>query len=186
MVVIILAVAAITRRQRASCASRGTRRRDRFAAVVPAPVYAHQLATYDSALFGSRIRPSLSRHAVRLGFFVGAGLPEVVTEPLRPSFSRQFLPIAYAETWGDYFGVWRWLPSGGKTASDVRRELVTMSIVGLPLTLMAVAGWIALLALAIRHPGRATERQLIALLPLAALAGVSISRRPTRRPTATP
>jgi hypothetical protein len=47
-----------------------------------------------------------------------------------------------------------------------------MSIVGLPLTLMAVAGWIALLALAIRHPGRATERQLVALLPLAALAGV--------------
>ena len=46
-----------------------------------------------------------------------------------------------------------------------------MSIVGLPLTLMAIVA-VALLALAIRHPGRATERQLVALLPLAALAGV--------------
>ncbi len=47
-----------------------------------------------------------------------------------------------------------------------------MSIVGLPFTLLALAGWIALLGLAVRHPGRGTERQLVALLPLAALAGV--------------
>jgi hypothetical protein len=46
-----------------------------------------------------------------------------------------------------------------------------MSVVGLPFTLVALAGWIALLGLAVRHPGRSTERQLVALLPLAALAG---------------
>ena len=47
-----------------------------------------------------------------------------------------------------------------------------MSVVGLPFTLVALAGWIALLGLAVRHPGRSTERLLVALLPLAALAGV--------------
>ncbi len=142
-----------------------------LAAVVPAPWYAHQLTRYDSAVFG---QPHPAGHIWTrrpLGFFVGAGLPEVVTAPYRPSFRRQFVPIAYSETWGDYFGVWRWLPDETPTAG-VRRQLVTMSIVGVPFTLVAVAGWIALLGLALRHPGRATERQLVALLPLAALAGV--------------
>ena len=46
-----------------------------------------------------------------------------------------------------------------------------MSVIGVPFTLVAVAGWIALLGLAVRHPGSSTERQLVALLPLAALAG---------------
>ena len=143
-----------------------------LACLVPAPWYAHQLGQYDSALFGQPhpAEPVWSRRP--LGFFVGAGLPDVVTAPYRPSFSHRFVPIAYTEAWGDYFGVWRWLPGGGTPSGGMRRELVTMSIVGLPFTLVAVAGWLALLGLAIRHPGRSAERQLVALLPLAALAGV--------------
>ena len=142
------------------------------AILVPAPWYAHQISQYDSALFGQPhpAEPVWSRRP--LGFFVDAGLPKLVTEPYRPSFSTRFLPIAYTETWGDYFGVWRWFPHGDPPSAGVRRELVTMSIVGLPFTLLALAGWIALLGLAVRHPGRGTERQLVALLPLAALAGV--------------
>jgi hypothetical protein len=81
------------------------------------------------------------------------------------------VPIAYTETWGDYFGVWRWLPGDQEPSPGVRRELVTMSVVGLPFTLLATAGWLALLGLAVRRPGRCAERQLVALLPLAALAG---------------
>ena len=142
------------------------------AILVPAPWYAHQVGRYDSALFGQPhpAEPVWTRRPA--GFFVGAGLPQVVTEPYRPSFSRQFLPIAFTETWGDYFGVWRWFPHGDPPSAGVRRELVTMSVVGLPLTLVALAGWIALLGLAVRHPGRSTERLLVTLLPLAALAGV--------------
>jgi hypothetical protein len=82
------------------------------------------------------------------------------------------VPIAYTEAWGDYFGVWRWLPGADPPSGGTRRELVTMSIVGLPFTLVALAGWLALLGFAVRHPGRSAERQLVALLPLAALAGV--------------
>jgi hypothetical protein len=142
------------------------------AVLVPAPWYVHQVTQYDSALFGQPhpSQPVWSRRP--LAFFVGAGLPQVVTEPYRPSFSTRFLPIAYTETWGDYFGVWRWFPHGDPPSAVVRRELVTMSIVGLPLTLVAFAGWIALFGMAVRHPGRRTETLLVALLPLAALAGV--------------
>jgi hypothetical protein len=141
------------------------------ALLVPAPWYAHQLGRYDSAVFGRPHpeQPIWSRRP--LGFFVSAGLPEVVTKPYRPSFSQQFVPIAYTETWGDYFGVWRWLPGDQEPSPGVRRELVTMSVVGLPFTLLATAGWLALLGLAVRRPGRCAERQLVALLPLAALAG---------------
>lgn len=171
VVLVVLAVAAVTRVDERRSLLAALAVVVALAAVVPAPWYAHQLSRYDSALFGQPApsEPIWSRRP--LGFFVGAGLPEVVSAPYRPSFSQQFLPLAYAETWGDYFGVWRWLPGETPTAG-VRRQLVTMSIVGLPLTLVAIAGWIALLGLAIRHPGRAAERQLVALLPLAALAGV--------------
>jgi hypothetical protein len=142
------------------------------AILVPAPWYAHQVDRYDSAVFGRPhpAEPVWSRRP--LDFFVGAGLPEIVTKPYRPWFASQFVPIAYTETWGDYFGVWRWLPGGDPPSGRTRRELVTMSVVGLPFTLVAFAGWLALLGLAVRHPARAAERQLVALLPLAAVAGV--------------
>jgi hypothetical protein len=142
------------------------------ATLVPAPWYAHQLDHYDSAVFGRPhpAEPVWSRRP--LGFFVGAGLPEIVTKPYRPWFAGRFVPIAYTEAWGDYFGVWRWGVQTPAPTSAVKRELVTMSIVGLPFTLVAVAGWLALLGLAVRHPGRFAERHLVALLPLAALAGV--------------
>ena len=90
-----------------------------------------------------------------------------------PRSRNRFVPVAYAETWGDYYGVWRWLPVGGppdgerpsRARDDVDRRAAVHAVT-------AVAGWLALLGLAIRHPGRAAERQLVALLPLAALAGV--------------
>ena len=171
VVIVVLAVAAATRvRERRSLLG-AIAVVAAVAILVPAPWYAHQLSRYDSALFGQPHpdEPLWSRRP--LGFFVGAGLPEIVTKPYRPSFSSQFVPIAYTETWGDYFGVWRWDPARDPPSGRVRRELVTMSIVGVPLTLVALAGWLALLGLAIRHPARSPERQLVALLPLAALAG---------------
>lgn len=171
VVMLVLVVATVTRERDRRPIATAIAVAAALAVLVPAPWYAHQLDRYDSTVFGRPhpAEPVWSRRPV--GFFVGAGLPDVVTRPYRPSFSQQFLPIVYAETWGDYFGVWRWLPAGDPPSGGVRRELVTMSLVGLPFTLLAVAGWLALLGLAVRHPGRAAERQLVALLPLAAVAG---------------
>ncbi len=172
VVLLVLAVAAVTRPHERRRLAGAIATVTAVAILVPGLWYAHQVRQYDSALFGQPhpAEPVWSRRP--LGFFVGGGLPEVVTSPYRPSYSRQFIPIAYTEAWGDYFGTWRWLPGRGTPSGGTRRELVAMSIVGLPFTLVAVAGWLALLGLAVRHPGRSVERQLVALLPLAALAGV--------------
>lgn len=172
VVIVVLVVAAVTRPQDRWPLIRAIAVAAAVAILVPAPWYAHQLSRYDSALFGQPQprEPLTSRRP--LAFFVSAGLPEIVTEPYRPSFSQRFVPIAYTETWGDYFGVWRWYPSDARPSSSVRRELVTMSVMGVPFTLLGVAGWVALLGLALRHPGRDAGLQLVALLPLGALAGV--------------
>jgi hypothetical protein len=142
------------------------------AVLVPTPWYVHQLRRYDSALFGQAQpdEPVWSRRP--LAFFVGAGLPEVVTEPYRPSYSDRFAPIAYTEAWGDYFGVWRWFSGRDDPSPGDRRQLAAMSLVGLPFTLVALVGWLALLGLAFRHAGRSPELLLVALLPLAAVLGV--------------
>jgi hypothetical protein len=171
VVLVVLVVAALTRPRDRRPLAAAIAVVAVVAALVPAPWYAHQLDRYHSTVFGRPhpAEPVWSRRPV--GFFVGAGLPEIVTKPYRPWFAGEFVPLAYSEAWGDYFGVWRWLPGGDPPSGDTRRELVTMSIVGVPFTLVAVAGWLALLGLAIRHPGRFAERQLVALLPLAALAG---------------
>ncbi len=172
VVLLVLLVAAITRPLERRRLAGAIAIVAAVAIIVPGLWYGHQLRQYDSALFGQPhpAEPVWSRRPI--GFFVGAGLPDVVTSPYRPSYSKRFIPIAYTEAWGDYFGVWRWLPDRGTPSPGTRRELVAMSIVGLPFTLVAVAGWLALLGLAVRHPGRSVERQLVALLPLAALAGV--------------
>jgi hypothetical protein len=172
VVVVVLVVAAVTRAAERSRLALATGIVVVVALLVPAPWYAHQLDRYDTALFG-RPAPDAPLWSRRpFAFFVGPGLPSVVTEPYRPSYANRFLPVAYTETWGDYYGVWRWFPSDGEPTSSVRRELTTMSVVGLPFTVAALAGWLALLGLAVRHPGRRPERHLVALLPLGALLGV--------------
>jgi 4-amino-4-deoxy-L-arabinose transferase-like glycosyltransferase len=172
VVVLVLVVAAITRTRDRRPLVAATAVAVAVAILVPTPWYAHQLRRYDSALFGQEHpdEPVWSRRP--LGFFVGAGLPELVTEPYRPSFAGQFAPIAYTEAWGDYFGVWRWFAGREPPSSGDRRQLVAMSLVGLPFTLLALAGWLAVVGLAVRHVGQSPELLLVALLPLAAVLGV--------------
>ena len=172
VVLLVLVVAAVTRRLDRGALLRAVGVAAALAVLVPAPWYVHQLDRYESPVFGQPHpdEPVWSRRPI--GFFVGPGLPEVVTEPYRPAYSKDFLPIAYTETWGDYFGVWRWFPGRDRPSRADRAQLVTMSLVGLPFTLVALAGWIALLARTVRRPGRDAALQLVALLPLAALLGV--------------
>jgi hypothetical protein len=37
-------------------------------------------------------------------FYIGTGNGRLFTDPVRPSFPNQMLPILYTETWGDYWG----------------------------------------------------------------------------------
>jgi hypothetical protein len=121
-------------------------------AVVASPWYIRQAVKYGDPVF-DRPTPHESIWDRRpASFYVGLGLPEVFTDPIRPHFRNEALPTTYSEVWGDYFGVWR--------GSRERQ-----SFLGLIPTLVALVGWLLLLARSWRVPGR---------LPTAVLPGLAI------------
>jgi len=123
-------------------------------AVVASPWYIRQAIKYGNPVLD---RPTpheavWDRRPAR--FYVGHGLPDVFTDPFRPSFRNEASPTTYSEVWGDYFGVWR--------GSRERQ-----SFLGLLPTLLAVGGWLLLLARSLRAPPRLAA----ALLPGLGLLG---------------
>jgi hypothetical protein len=121
-------------------------------AVVASPWYIRQAVEYGNPVFD---RPRLhqaiwDRRPAR--FYIGLGLPEVFTDPIRPHFRNEAVPTTYSEVWGDYFGVWK---------GNRERQ----SFLGLLPTLLAVVGWLVLVARSRRTP---------ALLPVALLPGLAI------------
>jgi hypothetical protein len=141
--------------------------------LVPLPWYIYLKATTSSAIFG---RPSVTRalfdNAWPTAFYVSPGLPDVVTDPHRPTLPPRFFPTLYADTWGDYFGIWSWGPPRPELTPAVNRRLTVQSIVGLPLTALAFAGWLALVGLAVGRRREHPARLLVILMPPVALAGV--------------
>jgi hypothetical protein len=121
-------------------------------AVVTAPWYVRQTIKYGDPVFDrpTRNEPVWSRRPVC--FYVCLGLPEVVTDPVRPHFRNEALPTTYSEVWGDYFGVWR----GNRQFQ---------SILGFLPTLLAVVGWLVLLVRSRGDPVR---------LPVALLPGLGL------------
>jgi len=122
------------------------------AAVVASPWYIRQAVKYGNPVF-DRPTPQKaiwSRRPAR--FYVGLGLPDVFTKPIRPHFVNEAVPTTYSDVWGDYFGVWR---------GNRERQ----SFLGLLPTLLAVGGWFALLAASFRVAAR---------LPAALLPGLGI------------
>jgi hypothetical protein len=142
------------------------------AVAVPLPWYAYRAAESSNPIFDRPQADAPLWDRRPLGFFVSFGLPDVLNDPVKPSFADRFAPLAYAEVWGDYFGVWHWNGSRGSPSESEHRELVTQSIVGVPFTLLALAGWLALLAYSVRRPGGEPALLLVTLLPAAALFGV--------------
>jgi len=121
-------------------------------AVVASPWYIRQAVKYGNPVFD---RPTpheaiWDRRPAR--FYVGLGLPQVFTDPIRPHFRNEAIPTTYSEVWGDYFDVWK----GGRERQ---------SFLGFVPTLLAVAGWLVLLARSRRTPAR---------LPVALLPGLAI------------
>jgi hypothetical protein len=121
-------------------------------AVVTAPWYVRQAVVYGNPVFDRPTKQQAIWERRPARFYVGLGLPAVVTDPIRPHFRNEAIPTTYSEVWGDYFGVWR--------GSRERQ-----SILGLLPTLLALAGWTVLLARSRRVPAR---------LPAALLPGLGI------------
>jgi hypothetical protein len=113
-----------------------------FVVLIPLPWYVHLQVTTGSSVFGrgGSTVPLWDRWPA--AFYLSPGLPDVLTHPQRESLPPRFLPLLYVETWGDYYGIWSWGPSRPELTSDVNRRLVWQSVVGAPLTLVAVSGWL--------------------------------------------
>ncbi|MDQ3066530.1 MAG: hypothetical protein M3R12_05185 [Actinomycetota bacterium] len=141
-------------------------------AAVAGPWYAYQAQRYTNPIFDRPqvVEPLWERRPVE--FYVDPGLPEVVTRPYRPEFENRFVPQLYAEWWGDWFGVHAWQAAKGDPSAATRRELVAQSVAGLVPAALAIAGWIWLLGSALRRLRASPERLLVALLPLAGIAGM--------------
>ena len=142
------------------------------AVLVPLPWYIHLQTSTSSAVFGRGITVASFENFWPASFYFSPGLPDVITHPQREGLEPQFFPILYAETWGDYFGIWSWGPPRPELTPEVNRRLTVQSIVGLPLTMMALAGWLALAGLGATRWREAPARLLIALAPLVGLAAV--------------
>jgi hypothetical protein len=139
---------------------------------LPLPWYGYRLSEASNPIF-DRPQPTDPLWDRRpAAFYVSLGLPDLVVDPVRPSFHDRFAPLAYSEIWGDYYGVWHWNGSRGPPSESEHRETVVQSIVGAPFTLLALAGWLALLAYSIRRPADEPALLLVTLLPAAALLGV--------------
>jgi hypothetical protein len=121
-------------------------------AVVTAPWYVRQAIDYGNPVFDRPTQHQAIWDRRPARFYTGLGLPDVITNPVRPHFRNEVIPTTYSEVWGDYFGVWH----------GNRRE---QSILGLLPTLLAVVGWAVLLARSRRLPAR---------LPAALLPGLGI------------
>ncbi|MDX6468127.1 MAG: hypothetical protein QOI27_3167 [Gaiellaceae bacterium] len=138
--------------------------------VVAAPWYGYRLANYSNALFDRphSSKPLFDRRPA--SFYVGTGLPASVTQPYRPHFANRALPETYTDLWGDWYGVFAWSnQSHGKPSQVQNAWLVVQNAVGAVPTALAIVGWFALLAAALRR--RSAPLVLVGLLPLAGLAG---------------
>jgi hypothetical protein len=122
------------------------------AAIVTAPWYVRQAVKYGNPVFDRPTKHQAIWDRRPARFYVGLGLPDVVTHPIRPHFVNEAIPTTYSEVWGDYFGVWH---------GDRERQ----SILGLLPTVLAIAGWLVLLVRSRRLPAR---------LPVALLPGLGL------------
>jgi hypothetical protein len=122
------------------------------AVVVTAPWYVRQAIEYGNPVFDRPTKQEAIWDRRPARFYVGLGLPKVVSDPIRPHFRNEAIPTTYSEIWGDYFGVWR--------GSRERQ-----SILGFLPTVLALVGWAVLLARSRRSPAR---------LPVALLPGLGI------------
>ncbi len=140
--------------------------------LLPLPWYIHLQSTAGNAVFGRGIALTSFEARWPKAFYVDSGLPDVITHPQRAELEPRFIPIVYAETWGDYFGIWSWGSPRPELTSEVNRRLTIQSVVGLPLTAFAVAGWLALIGIAARRWRENPARILAVLAPLVGLAAV--------------
>jgi len=134
--------------------------------LVASPWYIRQAVHYGNPIFDRPTEDTPIWERRPSSFYFGLGLPQVFTDPIRPAFVNEAIPTTYSDLWGDYFGVFGWDAAHSPTPRQ-KYELRQQSELGLLPTLLALAGWAAILATALR-------RRAAALLPVALLPPLGI------------
>jgi hypothetical protein len=139
-------------------------------AVIALPWYVYRATHYGNPVFD---RPHSSKPLWErrpASFYVDPGLPDAFSRPYRPHLANLAWPETYSDIWGDWYGVFAWSRETHTRPSAARNGwLAFQNVLGLVPTMLALAGWLALLARSLRR--REPTRLLVALLPLAGLAG---------------
>jgi len=137
--------------------------------VIAGPWYGYRAANYANAVFD---RPHVDKPLWErrpASFYLDPGLPDVFSRPYRQHMANLAWPETYTDMWGDWYGVFAWRRSDGSPPPATNGWLVAQNVVGLVPTALALAGWLVLLARSLRR--RDPPRLLVALLPLAGIAG---------------
>ncbi|MDX6516769.1 MAG: hypothetical protein QOH73_2435 [Gaiellaceae bacterium] len=150
-----------------------------FTALVSGPWYIRQTIEFSSPIPLQRQPPDTPLWENRpLSFYVGLGFPDVVRNPLRPSFVNEAIPTVYSDIWGDYFGYFAWTTDQSSATpapatGNVHRQLVLQQFVGLVPTVLALAGWLLLWGRLRSRRALAEEPELllVALVPLLGMLG---------------
>jgi hypothetical protein len=150
--------------------------------LLPLPWYLHLQSTGGNAIFGRGMSLISVDSPWPAEFYVDPDLPDVIMHPQRADLEVGLVPILYAETWGDFFGIWSWGTARAELTPAVERRLALQSIAGLPLTAFAFAGWLAFAALTASRWRSAPERIVVALAPLVGLAAVAYYATRSYRP----
>jgi hypothetical protein len=156
------------------------------------PWYVYLQVEYGDPIFGGRPEitqgaPAPPNAAVRtlastesgpqavrapFSFFTATGLTESITHPYRGGGGAAFVPILFADTWGDYFGQWSWGIPDAATDPPDRGRLSTQMVVGALLSFVAASGLVALIVLVGHSPRRRLRQLPLVALPLVALASL--------------
>jgi len=138
--------------------------------LIAGPWYGYRAVTYKNAIFD---RPHVHKPLFErrpASFYFSPGLPDVFAAPYRPNFVNRAVPQTYSDMWGDWYGVFTWSwADRGKPAPATRAWLTAENVFGLLPTALALAGWLILLVRSFVR--RRVEKLLVALLPLAGIAG---------------
>jgi hypothetical protein len=138
--------------------------------VIAGPWYGWRAANSANAVFD---RPHSSKPLWQrrpASFYLDPGLPDLFTRPYRPHMNNLAWPETYADVWGDWYGVFAWSSTHDPVPPPARRWwLVAQQVIGILPTALALLGWLVLLGRSVA--GRDPPRLLVALLPLAGLAG---------------
>ncbi len=144
-------------------------------AVVAGPWYAYQASRYTNPVFDRPQQPVPLWQRQPAAFYVAPMLREVFGTPYRHHLDNRFLPVLYADGFGDYYGVFVWNASSQGTPDEGERvQLVVQLVLAIVPTILIAFGWLLLLGGSLRRAALRTrpERLLVCLLPLAGLAGL--------------